>query len=498
MRVRAALRTTGAMVLQALPVAVLLFLFFPRLPGQFWALPTSTNAATGLSDEMTPGDISKLTTSSDPAFRVKFDGDPPPPAERYWRGPVLHDFDGRRWRREVKRGVPPQEVVGEGIPYRYRITIEPTQRPWLFALDVPSKWPMDQSLLIYDLQLIARRPITSLESFELQSHTRYRTALDLSRTLRALDTALPAGANPRTRAFAQELRATTGTDLGFIEAVLKKFREEEFYYTLTPPLLGDDSVDDFLFRTRRGFCEHFASAFTTLMRAANIPARVVTGYQGGEYNALGDYLLIRQSDAHAWSEVWLADRGWERIDPTAAVAPQRIEQNLDAAISVNESVPGRFLRQSRLLLRVRLTWDAINNAWNDGVVEYNELKQRSLMAWLGIQNADWRALGIAFAAALSSFFVGLTLYLGWQYRPRARDQAAIAYEHLCRKLARVQLPREHYEGPVDYLKRASLARPQCVAALSEASAIYIKLRYEAAPEPLDLQRFKSLVRKMAL
>lgn len=496
MRVRTALRTTAKMVLQALPVAFLLFLFFPRLQGQFWSLPTRNSAATGLNDEMSPGDIAELTISTNPAFRVKFNGSAPPQSERYWRGPVLHEFDGRRWSREPMRALPSQEVVGEGTLYSYRLTLEPTQRPWVFALDVPTTQP-DQTLRLFDLQLVSRRPITSLTSFELQSHTQFRVGTSLPRTMRILDTALPGKGNPKTREYAVELLEKSGSEEAFVSAVLAKFRNESFFYTLTPPVLGEDSVDEFLFDTRKGFCEHYASAFTALMRAAGIPSRVVTGYQGGEFNTVGEYLLVRQSDAHAWSEIWLDGRGWVRVDPTAAVAPQRIERNLDSAISSEESVPGRFLRSSAFLTRARQSWDAINNFWNDRVVQYNELQQRSLMALLGIRDATWRDLGLAFGASLAIFFVALTLYLGWQYRPRQRDPVARVYDKLCRKLARLHVIREDHEGPVHYLRRAAEVRPELSEKLLQAEGLYTGLRYGPKPGDDDLEQLKKLVRKLA-
>jgi len=319
----------------------------------------------------------------------------------------------------------------------------------------------------------------------------------LSRDLRARDMALD-DSNPRTRALAQQLRAASGSDVAYIEALLNKFRREEFYYTLKPPKLGANSIDEFLFKTHRGFCEHFASAFTVLMRAGGIPARVVTGYQGGEYNELGDYLLVRQSDAHAWSEVWLDDRGWVRVDPTAAVAPQRVESNLDAALDDSESVPGRFLRTYRVLARAQLAWDAVNNFWNDRIVQYNELKQRSLMARLGIQDANWRDLGFAFATALIVFFTTLTLYLGWLYRPRQRDRVAVLYERLCKKLARVTVPKAPYEGPRDYLERAAAARPDVAMELRELQSLYLNLRYGPANSPAELERLKYLVRRLTI
>jgi transglutaminase-like putative cysteine protease len=493
---RLALRTTGTMVLQALPVAILMFLFFPRLPGQFWSLPSRGSAATGLSDEMTPGDISELTISGATAFRVKFTGELPQPRDRYWRGPVLHEFDGRTWRREPGRMVPSQPIETTGSGVSYRITFEPTQRNWLIALDVPTDWTGIQATRTYDLQLVARRPITTLSSFNLTSHVTYRTQAELPRMMALIDTHLPGRSNARSRTFAKATRANAGSDAAYIQFLLDKFRNEQFFYTLTPPLLDDDSVDDFLFETRRGFCEHFASSFAFLMRAAGIPARVVTGYQGGEFNSIGGYLLVRQSDAHAWVEVWLAERGWVRIDPTAAVAPERVERNLDAALAEEESVPGRFLRQSAFFANIHQAWDAVNNFWNDRVVEYDQLKQQALMAWMGVEDPDWRQLGVAFAAALVAFFVVLSGYLGWRYRTHRIDPMVEVYLRLCKKLARIEIKRAPHEGPVDFLQRAAVSCPALAVELRELRSLYVGLRYNPDPLLSQQSRFKYLVNNL--
>jgi protein-glutamine gamma-glutamyltransferase len=302
LRAREAARITGRMLLQALPLAALLFLLFPRLPGQFWAVPARSQATTGVSDEISPGDISELSQSSKTAFRVRFDGTSPPPRERYWRGPVLHDFDGRTWRRRQTRFVP-QSVTPTGPSYSYRLTLEPHQQHWVFALDAVTGWPSRRTVRTSDLQLITASslPVSTLSSFDLVSSTAYRIEEPLPVVMRRVDLQLPPNRNPRSLALARELRAQAGSDRAFVDAVLRKFREEEYYYTLEPPRLDLDSVDDFLFNTRRGFCEHFASSFTVLARAAGIPARVVAGYQGGEFNPMGGYLIVRQSEAHAWS-----------------------------------------------------------------------------------------------------------------------------------------------------------------------------------------------------
>ncbi|MBC7982573.1 MAG: DUF3488 domain-containing transglutaminase family protein [Candidatus Obscuribacterales bacterium] len=495
---RQALRSTGVMVLQALPVAILLFVFFPRLPGQFWALPARGAATTGLSDELSPGDISDLTISGAIAFRVAFTSELPPPIERYWRGPVLHDFDGRRWRNDRGRFLIFQPVVPTGIAYSYRVTFEPTHRNWLIALDVPTGWEPSLAARAHDWQLFSRRPITTVTSFDLQSHSHFVSPQTLPVSTRSVDTALPGDANPRAREFAQRLRAVTGSDTEYIQALLSKFRDEEYFYTLEPPTLGDDSIDEFLFDTRRGFCEHFASAFTMLMRAANIPARIVTGYHGGEYNALGDYLLVRQSDAHAWSEVWLEGRGWVRIDPTAAVAPQRVERDLSAAMGADEPVPGRFIRQVPMLASVRLAWDAVNNFWNNRIVEYDEMKQRSLMAALGIEDADWSDLGIAFSATLVAFFLAMSGYMFWRFQPRQRDPAARIYDALCRRLAKHRLPRKPHEGPSDYLNRIASIRPELTNTLGVIRDLYVKLRYFPESSPTEMQLLRRHVQRLSL
>ena len=503
MPVREAAWITGKMFLQSLPLAVLLFMLFPRLPGQFWAVAASRGAAsTGLSDEMSPGDVSELSVSGALAFRAKFAGPLPAPAQRYWRGPVLHDFDGRTWRQPRTPFMPQQVAAGAPI-YDYQVMLEPHQRRWIFALDVPTRWPGQRAIRTPDLQLLSPReqPISTLTSFELQSATAYTVQSPLPEVMRRADLRLPQGRNARSIALAREMRGQAGSDQAFIAAVLAKFRDEEYFYTLEPPRLQLDSVDDFLFNTRRGFCEHFASAFTVLARAAGIPARVVTGYQGGEYNPISGYLLIRQSDAHAWSEVWLEGRGWLRVDPTAAVAPERIERGLEAALAEGgESLPGSYLRQNALFNRLQLAWDAANTFWNNQVVGFGESQQRWLLEQFNF-DGDGQELGIALALSLIGFFAAMSAYLAWRFRPRARDPLAQIYDQLCRKLARRGLPRAAHEGPNDYVARVLQSRPDLAPLLIEARNLYVALRYGPRSwGPLlgrsELSRLKFLVNQL--
>ncbi|HTJ17466.1 MAG TPA: DUF3488 and transglutaminase-like domain-containing protein [Steroidobacteraceae bacterium] len=477
MSVREAVGITGKMFLQSLPLAILLFLLFPRLPGQFWAVvPVRGAATTGLSDEMTPGDVSDLSVSGALAFRAKFAGSLPPARELYWRGPVMHDFDGRTWRQR-RYGFVPQEVTAVGGTYRYEVMLEPHQRRWVFALDAPTRWPDRRVNRAADLQLWSDAPIATLSSFRLESATSYAVIGTLPQAMRNADLRLPDDRNPRSTALAREMRERAGSDEAFIAAVLDKFRNEQFFYTLEPPRLGLDSVDDFLFNTRRGFCEHFASAFTMLARAAGIPARVVTGYQGGEFNPLNGYVLIRQSEAHAWSEVWLEGRGWVRVDPTAAVAPDRIERGLEAVLSDGGESLGGFMRHNAWLSRLRLTWDAANTFWNNQVVDFGESQQQWLLERMNIGDGDWRELGIALVLTLVAFFGLMSAYLAWRFRPRARDPLAQIYDQLCRKLARHGLPRAAHEGPTDYVARVSQLRPELAQQLGEARNLYVALRY---------------------
>ncbi len=318
---------TARLTVQGIPLAVLLFVLFPRLAGPLWGLPSDASASSGLSDHMEPGSISALSLSDAVAFRVDFNGAPPPPSQRYWRGPVLSRFDDRGWHAAFRlQGGRLTSRAGRMV--EYTVTLEPHGKVWLFALEFPAGLPQTPTnnlladplnpvaLLTYDQQLFARTPVTQTVRYTQRSALRdaFPARDDNPRDYLQLT-----HANPRTLAFARQLREEAGSDRAYIAAVLRRFHDQPFVYTLAPPLLDQDPVDGFLFGTRRGFCEHYAGAFAVLLRAAGIPARVVTGYQGGELNPDGEYMIVRQSDAHAWAEAML-DGEWKRFDPTAACA----------------------------------------------------------------------------------------------------------------------------------------------------------------------------------
>ncbi|NJD30493.1 MAG: DUF3488 domain-containing protein [Gammaproteobacteria bacterium] len=490
------LRRTAALMAQALPLALALFLLFPRLPGPFWGIQVSHSARTGLGDEMTPGDVSDLSVSGDPAFRVRFFGPVPPPVQRYWRGPVLHEFDGRSWRRTRGQAFPQQEATVSGTPFDYQITLEPHDRNWILALDLPAAWPEQDAYRAFDFQLLSPRPITDVASFRLRSYPDYVAGRLLPESVRHKDTQLPPQGNPRSVALGRELAARYGDPQAIVGAMLRMFREQQFVYTLEPPKLADNAVDEFLFETRKGFCEHYASAFTVVMRAAGIPARVVTGYQGGELNPIGGYMLVRQSDAHAWSEVWMEGRGWVRVDPTAAVAPERIERGLIGAVGADEPAPGRLRQESELWLQTTLAWDAVNDFWNEREVRFSADGQFRLLERMGFKEPDWRTLGLGMTASLAAFFVGLSLYLAWKHRAPARDWPARLHEETAHRLRRRGIVPGPAEGPIAFLDRAAAACPDLARDLAEIRDVYAALRYGPLPTETDLRRLKYLVNRL--
>src|SRR3989344_1763652 len=325
----ARLRLSGVMLAKALPLMVIVYMLFPRISGTRGGLPADAHSGlTGMPDTMQPGSIRSLSESSEIAFRVNFEGSRPPARELYWRGLVLMDFDGRGWQRGPSPVAEDVNFAPLNEALRYHVTLEPSNKPWMPALELPAVRPRGATFRA-DFTLEHREPIRERLNYTLTSYTRYNTgALEIAERVRGLQ--LPGHTSPRARALAGQWEREHGEPQRIAQAALDHFRRENFVYTLSPPLLGDDPVDEFLFDTRRGFCEHYASSFVALMRAAGIPSRVVVGYLGGEYNAAGNYLIVRQSDAHAWAEVWLPNQGWMRVDPTGAIAPERIELGLEA------------------------------------------------------------------------------------------------------------------------------------------------------------------------
>lgn len=480
---RSNLRQSAFALAAAIPLALCAFVFFPRLDSPLWRIPGDDIGRTGLSDSMTPGSIQNLLADDTPAFRVTFDDVPPPHRKMYWRGPVLTDFDGRTWKRHNTRPLAAgsQALQAGKDRFSYEVTLEANDKPWLFALDAPLDAPAD-ARRASDLSIVRGRPVSELLRYRVQSVLDYR--LDAAEPAAALHSALalPATFNPRSVELAQGWRRELVSDDAVIARALKLFHDE-FTYSLAAPALGRDSVDDFLFGTRQGFCEHYSSAFVFLMRAAGIPARVVTGYHGGFFSTYGNYLLVRQSDAHAWAEVWLAGKGWVRVDPTAAISPQRIELGaMEAAGASSRWYQSDWIRTLRNQL------DLVNRGWNSVIVQFNSLRQQSLLAPLGIEKADYMTLTWALIVTSGSLLLFVAL---WSMRTPRRvvDPLDVAYAALCTKLARNGPGRAHAEGPVDYSRRA---QPAAQPLLQD----YVKLRYATAtPDAEAVAAFTRAVRR---
>ena len=491
---RGCLRYSGRILSQALPLAVVCWLLFPRFAAPLWHLPdTPHSAGSGLSDTMSPGDIDQLVLSDEVAFRVHFAAAIPPPQERYWRGPVLHDFDGRTWRRSLSasRDTPPLQP--QGPAYRYTVSLEPHQHNWIFTLDWASHWSLPGASLTGDYTLVQRDPVSRAIDVEATSYTRVRSSAPLDDVLRKRDTSAP-NRNPRSVQLAHTLRRAHPDDLGYVRAVLDMFTQQPFYYTLTPPKLPVDPVDAFLFDTKRGFCEHYASAFAMLMRAAGIPAHVVTGYQGGTFNRYADYWIVRQSDAHAWDEVWLEGHGWMRIDPTAAIAPGRVEQGLNDALSADEPLGHGWQRRTPWLADARLRLDALRQLWRGRILFFDQESQQKLLEWLNIPEPDWQKLVIVLTAALTLVLCWLTWAVRREADPVRKEPLIRAYARLCAKLAAVGMPRKAHEGPEDYAERIAQQRPDLGPTVIGLCRGYSSLRYAAAPARDATPQFNAAVR----
>ncbi|HEY3049316.1 MAG TPA: DUF3488 and transglutaminase-like domain-containing protein [Polaromonas sp.] len=415
-----AARTAGGMALLGAPIMVVLFLLFPRL-APLWGVPSDAmSGRTGLSANMQVGNIASLALDNSVALRIKFEGRPPPQRDLYFRGPVLSSFDGREWRparfnfaaRYGGNNGAGAKLVVSGAPINYEVTLEPTSRPWLMVMEAATQSPVlpdYQSVMQDDLQWLTDRPITDLVRYKVQSYPRFRHGPTQAATGLREFVELPAGFNPRTLALANAIRKDPrhagASTAQLVQAALSRLRSGGYTYTLEPGVYGQHTADEFWFDRKQGFCEHIASAFVILMRAMNIPARIVTGYQGGEPNTVDGFWVVRQSDAHAWAEVWQAGQGWVRVDPTSAVAPGRTGafQRLAAPQGVVAQALGNF--SPTLAAQLRATWEAVNNGWNQWVLNYTQGKQLNLLKGIGFESPSWTDLsyvliGIIVLAAL--------------------------------------------------------------------------------------------------
>ncbi len=475
------LKRGSAILLHALPIMLVLFVVIPRL-GPLWATPNQQAAKTGFSDSLAPGDLGNLALNPAPAFRVSFNDKVPSVSQLYWRGLVLDNFDGRSWRMRDPWGgrtIDSNEIKRDLITYN--IIVEPHGQPWLFSLMTPqqAQTPSSTVRITTDSLLMNRIPVAQRMSYEVTSalQIEWPEMPQLSKPQRDNFTRLPKGSNPQTREMAQNWQRQQLSDQQIVERALALFNRE-FSYTLQPPTLGQHSVDEFLFQTKRGFCEHFASSFSFLLRAAGIPARVVVGYQGGKWNPVENYLLVRQSDAHAWTEVWIEGKGWQMIDPTAAVAPNRIEQGINEALSESDlKLVSSAWENSPLFLQLQIRWDAATYVWQRWVLNYDTETQDGLLSRLLGGTEPWRlTLGlIALGLVGAALFAWLLLrnQLIHVVRPEVR-----AIQKLEQKLAQSGHIRPPGETLGNFIQRLLSTHPEYRQALEIIHQLFVKIAYE--------------------
>ncbi|MDR2129308.1 MAG: DUF3488 and transglutaminase-like domain-containing protein [Burkholderiaceae bacterium] len=465
----------GKMTLLGAPIMLALFILFPRF-APLWGLPNDALVGwSGLSSSMQVGNLAELALDEGIAFRIKFDGVPPAQRDLYFRGPVLSRFDGREWRMnddvfilaQLRQKLAP-DVQVQGTPVSYEVTLEVSNRPWLFVMDVAPESPQlptgQSASLTADLQWLRGRPVTDVLRYRVTSYPDFRYGVaehgrfDASAFLR-----LPAGFNPRTLELAAQMKRQHGDDAqALVGAALERLRTGGYGYTLEPGVYGRETADEFWFDTKAGFCEHIASAFVILMRAAGVPARIVTGYQGGDMNPVDNYWTVRQADAHAWAEVWLADRGWVRVDPTGAVAPGRTGQ-FQRLRAPDGLMAGAIANLSpTALAQLRALWEAANNHWNQWVLNYTQTRQLDLLRNLGFERPTWQDLLKLMAALIAAAgAIGVT-WVMWERRQ---------HNPWLRLLARTrhQLARSGIQVPLNAPPRALAEQVSAHTNLPEAA-----------------------------
>ncbi|MGR8932372.1 MAG: transglutaminase TgpA family protein [Gammaproteobacteria bacterium] len=494
LKVLAAMAKAAAIILQAIPLAAVVFVLFPRLEAPRWMwLKDDSKALSGLTDTLEPGSISELSLSEELVFRVRFKSDIPSPRLRYWRGPVYTHTDGVRWIMAGKTKRPANPPSFTGLSYQYTLLMEPQKENWVFPLDAPESFDSHLRRNAFN-QLLTDKRRDERAEYTITSRPLYNTGA-ISDDERRESLQLPLPASPKQAALIQSLGGFTGQHEQFIQNLLNHFRQEEFYYTLTPPLMPDNPVDTFLFETKSGFCSHYATAFVYLLRLAGIPARVVGGYQGGQINEIGGFLEVRQANAHAWAEAWLDGQGWVRFDPTAAIAPERIERGVDidaqlASGVVSFTVPVSDTTALRWLKRTRQLWQSVDYNWQRWVINYRSSSQKQLLQLLGVDNI------VALAKYFLISILLVTVPLAWSLLRRKAsktDKAVSYYRRYCAKLAKGGIEIRLGEGPFAFAERVKKQCPELAAKVEKITTVFIKLRYHVNPEAADLQTLKSLV-----
>jgi transglutaminase-like putative cysteine protease len=499
--------TTCKLLLQALPLVVFFFLLFPRINAGFrFELRPFRSANTGFSDRLAPGSIAALANSSEIAFRAEFPGSSTRPSgPMYWRGVVMWDCNGMEWRApyapQPKSSSSTLETASSGrlaIPSanaketQQRITLPPNGARWMFALDRPIN-AVPRAMLARGDYLYSSEPIRKARRYDVTSSE--FSANEITPRERAEALEVPASISPAVRDLARSWALQNRDSRGVVSSALQFFRTQGFSYSLTPGEYAD--LDEFLFRRRVGFCEHYATSFATLMRLARVPARVVVGYLGGEYNDLGHFFLVRQADTHAWCEVWLPESGWTRVDPTSAVAPGRASLDLTSFLETRIASDQMGVRSNSLIARllrsgvftdIRFLWQTVSYEWDTRFLAFDADVQDVLLTSMGIASRGTVFLVVEILLVVIAL---LASYFAWmQVRTRARlDRVKALYEYFCRKTARLGVPRDPCEGPLDFARRAAQSLPNESNSIRRIADTYVLLRY--APQPVEgmLDRF---------
>jgi len=487
---RADVRVALLLLGSSLPLAVAAFVLLPRLDTPMWGSRGGDGSGrSGLSETMSPGQFAQLMLDDTPAFRVVFAGATPLPSALYFRTLVLTDFDGTTWTRQLESGFGPRQIPATGPIVDYAVTLETTERRWLPALDLPLSAP-EGARMNADQILVSASPVMQPRRYEVRSAAQAHASTTLGSIERARALRLPGGYGTQARALGRRWREELRDDDRIVQVALGMFRES-FTYTLEPPLLARDSVDDFLFETRRGFCEHYASAFVFLMRAAGMPARVVTGYQGGW--ASSGYLLVRQSDAHAWAEVWKDGVGWLRVDPTAAVSPTRVELGAAAANLRTDWIGAEWLRD------LRNQFDFASRLWTDSIVRFDTLRQRGLLTEFGVADVSRHNLLLWLSGLLAFTMLAATAWAMRGMRERHGDALDRLWAGFGVRLARLGIAPRAHEGPLDLRERVRGDAPELARELDPLIDDYVALRYGSVrPAHDDVARLAARLRALSL
>ncbi|MBF0231657.1 MAG: DUF3488 domain-containing transglutaminase family protein [Desulfamplus sp.] len=489
---------SGIIIAQAIPLMIILFLAFPRIQGSLWGMSRQQIGKTGFSENITLGSISELVQSNEIAFRVKFKDKIPPPPSLYWRGIVYESF-GRKSLR-INRNLVPRKIPISGTnEVDYSVSLEPHDKKWLFALELPLSTSFG-SQIMEDHTLKTRRSVHQKIRYKVTSYLDYKTSFNENHIKSALT--LPKFGNLKSRELGKTFNEiANGNAEKIVELALNYFKENDFVYTLKPGVLSENALDDFLFKTKKGFCEHYAAAFVFLIRAAGVPANVIGGYQGGEINPYGDYIIVRQSDAHAWSEVFITNKGWIRIDPTFIVAPQRIERGFENSLSSDEMTAFIYFKKfglvGGLLEKIRLGWDAINSQWDLIVMSYSYLEQRAFLSRFGIHFRNWKDYAIIIFSIIGiiSFLSIIIFILVLKKSLKKQDAVLKVYKKFCLKAEKIGLSRGLAQGPIDYADMIIKKMPELKDIVSEITEIYVSLRYAGESNPQTLKKLKQIVNK---